>query len=64
VEATDLVEAGTEALVLVDVGTELERAIVAALWAMDDGDDALAETFLLAALQQARMRHLLADESE
>jgi len=50
----DFQEAGTEALVLMDLATKLERAVVSALWAVDDGEMALAERFLLAALEQTR----------
>jgi hypothetical protein len=50
------VEAGTEALVLVDMEAELAPAFVSAPWAMDDEGQGLAEKLLLAASEQVRPR--------
>jgi len=52
--AGDFKEAGTEALVLVNLASALEQTMVSALWAVDDGEGVLAERFLLAALELLR----------
>jgi hypothetical protein len=49
------VEAGTEALLLVETATESARVLVSALLAVDDEECPAAERFLSAMLAQVRV---------
>ena len=49
------VEAGTEAPVSVSLESGVDRAVVEALWAVDDGEAEQAKALLLAAIERMRV---------